>query len=322
MIRLARLLVLGLCLATTGAAMAQGFPSRPIRWVVAYPPGGGTDIMARTVGAQLGKQLSQSVVIENRPGGAGFIGAEAVARSPADGYTIFTGDNGTLVYNPALYKTLPYDPAKDFAPVTLLGRFPLVLLTGNDSPHASAAQVIEQARREPGKLVYASPGVGSPHHLAMELLKREAGLFIVHVPYRGSSGALQDLMGGQIPLFVADSAAALPLIRSGKVRALATFSRARSPALPQLPTFVELGLGKVEAYGWQGIVGPAGMPADVTAQLSRELGVALRTPEVARKLTDFGVELIPGEPAEMARYLATETKVWQGLIRERGITPE
>lgn len=321
--RLSRcVLAFGLCLGVAASALAQGFPNRPIRWIVSYPPGGGTDILARTVGAQLSRQVAQPVVVENRPGGAGFIGAEAAARAAPDGYTIFTGDNGTLVYNPALYKSTPYDPAKDFASVTLLGRFPLVLLTGNDSPFASARQLIEQVRQSPGKLIYASPGVGSPHHLAMELLKREAGLFIVHVPYRGSAGALQDLMGGQIPLFVADSAAALPLVRSGKVRALAVFSRERPATFAQVPTFVELGLGKVEAYGWQGIVAPTGTPADVVALLSRELGAALRAPEVAKKLSDFGIELIPGEPAAMARYLEAETRLWQPLIRERGITAD
>ena len=320
--RLTKIAVLGACLAVGATAMAQSYPTKPIRWVVSYPPGGGTDILARTVGAQLSKQVSQAVVVDNRPGGAGIIGSEHVARSPADGYTIFSGDNGTLVYNPALYKKLPYDPAKDFAPVTMLGRFPLVLLTSKDSPIETATQLFDQIKREPGKLSYASPGIGSPHHLAMELLKQQAGLYILHVPYRGSGGALQDLMGGQIPLFVADSAAALPFIRSGKVRPLAVFSRTRPAAFPQVPTLVELGFPQVEAYGWQRVVVPAGTPREVVSTLSREIAAALNVPEVSKKLVDFGIELTPGEPQEMKRLLESETGIWQPLIRERGISPE
>lgn len=322
-LRFAFLLALWLWgLATGGPAIAQAYPSRPVRWVVAYPPGGGTDILARAVGAQLARQLHQPVVIDNRPGGAGIIGAEHVARSASDGYTLFTGDNGTLVYNSALYKSLRYDPPKDFASVSLLGRFPLVLLTSNESPWGSARQFIEAAKREPGKHSYASPGIGSPHHLAMELLKQEAGLFVLHVPYRGSGGAIQDLMGGRIELFVADSAAALPLIKGGKVRPLAVFSRSRSAVFPQLPTWSELGLTQVEAYGWQGLVVPAATPQDIVTLLSREVGNALRAPEVASRLVEFGVELIPSEPQEMARFLQSEARVWQRLIRERAISPE
>lgn len=322
LLRLALNALLALGLAAPGAALAQAYPAKAIRWVVAYPPGGGTDMLARTVGAQLAKQLNQPVVVDNRPGGAGIIGTEHVARSPADGYTVFTADNGTLVYNSALYKTLPYDPVKDFAPVSLMGRFPLVLLTSNDSPFTSATQLVEQARRQPGKLNYASPGIGSPHHLAMELLKQEAGLFVVHIPYRGSGGAIQDLLGGQINLFVADSAAALPLVRGGKARALAVFSGARSASLAQVPTWKELGHARVEAYGWQGLVVPAGTPPEIVQLLSRELGAALRSAEVSRRLADFGIELIPGEPQEMARYLQAERAIWPRLIRERGITAE
>ena len=305
-----------------GSAVAQSFPTKTMRWVVAYPPGGGTDILARTIGAQLSRQLNQPVVIDNRPGGAGIIGAENVARSAPDGYTLFTGDNGTLIYNVALYKTLPYNPAKDFSSVSMLGRFPLVLLTNNSSPFASARDLIDQAKRHPGKLSYASPGVGSPHHLAMELLKQEAGVFVLHVPYRGSGGAIQDLIGGQIDLFVADSAAALPMIKGGKVRPLAVFSSQRSVSFPQVPTWVELGYQKVQAYGWQGMVVPVGTPREVTSTLNRELGVALRSPEVAQRLADFGVELIPGTPQEMASFMELEAGVWQRLIRERGITPD
>lgn len=303
-------------------SQAQSYPSKPIRWVVAYPPGGGTDLLARLVGSQLSKQMGQPVVIENRPGGAGFIASEAVARSPGDGHTIFTGDNGTLVYNSALFKRTPYDAVKDFAAVGLMARFPLVLLANANSPFATASQMIETGKRRPGQLNYGSPGLGSPHHLAMELLKQKAGLFIVHVPYKGSGPALQDLIGGTLELFVADTAAALPMIRSGKVKALAVFSKSRMTALPEIPTFIELGFEGVEAYGWQALVVPASTPKDIVSKLNAELIKAIQAPEVAPKLIDFGLELIPSDPPTMTRYLADETRLWHELIRERKITLE
>ncbi|MBN9427322.1 MAG: tripartite tricarboxylate transporter substrate binding protein [Burkholderiales bacterium] len=301
-------------------AVAQTYPARQIRWVVSYPPGGGTDFLARTVGNQIAKQISQSVVIDNRPGGAGVIASETVARSPGDGYTVFTGDNGTLVYNAALFKKIPYAPLNDFAPVGLMARFPLILLANNDAPFANAQALIEQIKRNPAKLSYASPGVGSPHHLAMELFKQRAGLFVVHVPYRGSAGAIQDLISGQIPLFVADSAAALPMIRAKKLKPVAVFSKNRVAALPDTPTFVELGYRDVEAYGWQGLVAPAGTPKDVVAKLNTEMVKAIQAPEIAGKLVEFGLELTPSTPDEMGAYLASETKLWHQLIKERGLT--
>lgn len=320
-----RFVVAGLALIVASLSsytFAQGYPSRPIKWVVSYPPGGGTDFLARTVGAQLAKQLAQSVVIENKPGGAGVIATESVAKSPADGYTIFTGDNGTLVYNAALFKKIPYAPLSDFAPVGLMARFPLVLLANNEAPFANARALLEQVKKNPGKFSYASPGVGSPHHLAMELLKQRGNLFILHVPYRGSGGAIQDLIGGQIPLFVADSAAALPLVRSGKVKAVAVFSKSRMVALTDTPTFVELGYGDVEAYGWQGLVAPASTPKDVVIRLNQEMIKAIQNPEIAAKLTDFGLELIPGAPEAMGNYLGSETKLWHQLIKQRQLALE
>lgn len=304
------------------SAFAQGYPNRPIKWVVAYPPGGGTDFLARTLGQQMSRQMGQPIVIDNRPGGAGMIGSEVAARSPGDGYTLYTGDNGTLVYNPALFKKIPYAPLTDFTPVSMMARFPLVLLANNDAPFGTARALIDQIKRQPGKLSYASPGMGSPHHLAMELLKQRANLFILHVPYRGSGGAIQDVVGGQIQLFVADSAAALPLVRSQKVKALAVFSKNRSPALPDVPTFAELGYPDVEAYGWQGMVVPASTPRDIVQRLNQELTRAIQNPEVVRKFADFGLDLIPGTPEAMSRYLAEETRVWHQLIKERQISLE
>lgn len=304
------------------AAVAQSFPSRDFRWVVSYPPGGGSDFLARTVGAQLSAQTKQPVVIDNRPGAAGFVAAELVARAPGDGYTLFTGDNGTLVYNAALFKKTPYNASTDFAPVGMMARFPLVLVARADTPYTSAKVFLEAIRRQPGALNYGSPGLGTPHHLAMELLKQSADLSIVPVQYRGSGPAVTDLLGGQVPVVILDTAAALPMIRSGKVKALAAFSQARSAALPDTPTFVELGFDGVEAYGWQALVVPASTPKDVIHRLSAELTRAIRTPEVAAKLTDFGLELTPGDPAAAGRYIEGEVQLWHQLIKRRNIKLE
>lgn len=317
-----RFAVLAGLAALAFSAFAQSYPNRPIKWVVAYPPGGGTDFLARTLGQQMSRQMGQPVVIDNRPGGAGMIGSEVAARSPADGYTLYTGDNGTLVYNSALFKKIPYAPLTDFAAVSMMARFPLVLLANNDAPFGTARALIDQIKRKPGQLSYASPGMGSPHHLAMELLKQRANLFILHVPYRGSGGAIQDVVGGQIQLFVADSAAALPLVRTQKVKALAVFSKNRSPALPDVPTFAELGYPDVEAYGWQGMVVPANTPKEIVLRLNQELTRAIQNPEVVRKFADFGLDLIPGTPESMTRFLAEETRIWHQLIKERQITLE
>lgn len=304
------------------ATASDPYPGKPIRWVVGYAAGGGTDALARMVGAQLSTQLGQPVLIENRPGGATVIAADATARSPADGYTIMSADGGTLVYNTALFKKLSYQPAKDFAPVALLGRFPLLLAVGATSGYTDVRQLIDAMKRDPGKLSYGSPGVGGPHHLAMEMLKERNKLDVVHTPYRGAAPALQDLLGGQIPLMVVDTVAAMPMIKAGKIRALATFGKTRLTALPEVPSLVELGYADIEVMPWQGIVVPAATSKEVIARLSTELRRAVAHPSVHSRFLELGLLPTPADTAAMQLQWKQDMEFWPRLIREKGISAE
>ena len=307
-------------IAPAGSVWAQAYPTKPVRWIVPYPPGGGSDFLARTVGAQLEKQMSQPIVVENRPGAATMIGAEAVARAPADGYTLLSGDNGTFVFNTALYKKVPYDPLKDFAPIGLMARFPLIVVVNPSTGFKTMRDLLDAARKEPGKLSYASVGAGSPHHLAMELIKDRTGAFIVHIPYRGAAPAVQDVLGNQLPVMVIDTAVGLQHIRAGKLVPLGVLSRQRLAALPNVPTLEEHGIRDTEVYAWQGMVVPAATPRDMCAKLTAELMRAISTPEVTRKLQEFGLEPIPGNAEQMAAYIKSETARWHALIKQRNLT--
>jgi len=315
-------------IALTAAALLQAmpvaaqdsFPSKPIRWVIGTAAGGGSDIVARTIAAQLSQQLGQQVIVDNKPGGGTTIAADLVARAPADGYTILTADVGTLVFNTALFKKLPYTPTKDLAPVGTLAQFPLLLAVGANSEFKDAKSLVEAIRRNPGKLTYGSAGVGSPHHLAMEMLKDQAKLFITHVPYRGAAPAVQDTVGGMIPLMVVDTASGMQMIKAGRMKVLATFTRGRVASLPEVPTLMELGLTQIEAASWQGMVAPAGTPKEIVAKLSNELQKAINSPSVQGRLRDLGLEPLPSTQAEMGERWAKDDKVWPQLIRTRGIT--
>jgi tripartite-type tricarboxylate transporter receptor subunit TctC len=308
-----------LALACVAPAAADDFPAKPLKWLVGFPAGGGTDFLARTVGQQLSQQLGQPVVIENRPGAASSIAAEAAAHAPADGYTLLTADNAVLIFNPVLYKKLGYEPARDFAPVGLMARFPLILAVHPGSGITTVQQWIEAVKKAPGRYSYASPGVGTPHHLAMELIKQRLGLFLVHVPYRGAAPAVQDVAGGQVPMMIVESGGGLPMIKAGKLRPLAVVSARRMPVLPDVPTFAELGYKELEVYAWQGVVVPKATPKPVVDKLSLELQKAVAAPEVKRKLLEYGMEVNPSDPTLMASYMAMETALWQPLIKQRGI---
>jgi len=314
------LLVASSLISATWAA--DFYPSRAMRWIVAYAPGGGSDVLARAVAEQLSAQMGQPVLVENRPGGATIIGAELVAKSPADGYTIFTADNGTLIFNTALFRKLPYDPVKDFAPVGLMARFPLLLAVNPSSGYTSAKDLIEAMRKEPGKLSYASPGVGSPHHLAMEMLKQHARFDATHIAYKGMAPAIQDVVGGQLPVIVVDTAAGGPMIKSGKLKVVATFSKTRLASMPDVPTLMELGYTDVEATAWQGLVVPAGTPKEVVDKLNAELQNAINAPSVRTRLLELGVEPTPSDPSTMAAHWRNDMAYWPKLIQERKITLE
>jgi len=314
----------GLALAAAFApsfAQAQAWPAKPIRWVVAYPAGGGSDFLARQLAPQLGKQLGQTLVIDNRPGAAGIIGTDNAAKSPPDGYTIVTGDNGAMVFHEAMYKKIPYAPG-DLAPVGFMARFPLIVAVNPSAGFSDGKQWLEALKKNPGKFSYASPGIGSQHHLAMELLKDRTQAFVVHVPYRGTALAVQDVIAGQVPMMVLDTAAGLPQIRSGKVKALAVMSKKRIAALPDVPTLDELGVKDFEVAAWQGLFVPKGTPADIVSRLTVEMNKAITVPEVKAKLEDFGLEVLPSDGPALASFIQKETTFWHALIKERKLSAE
>ena len=317
--RLARCLAVLSLFAAAGAS-AQTFPAKPIRWLVPYAAGGGSDFLARTVAQTLSTQVGQPVLVDNKPGGNTALAAAETARASADGYTVLSADNGTLVFNPALYKSLSYSPTKDLAPVTLMGKFPMILVVGANSGIATAKDFIAKAKAKPGDVSYASAGAGSPHHLAMELLKVEAGLFMVHVPYRGAAPALADVVGGQLPAMMVDLAAGAGFIKGGKVRALAVANPTRLPQLPDVPTFAELGYKNVEAAALVGVVVPSATPPEVVNTLNRQLVAAINEPSVRTRMVDFGVEPVANTPAQYAALLKSETTRWHKLIRDLKIT--
>jgi tripartite-type tricarboxylate transporter receptor subunit TctC len=313
--------LLALLFATPLLATAQNWPAKPIKWIVAYPAGGGSDFLARQLAPQLGKQLGQTIIIDNRPGAGGSIGTDAAAKSPADGYTLLTGDNGAMVFNSAMYKKLAYSPG-DFTPVGFMARFPLILTVNPASGFTSAAQWLAEVKTKPGFYSYASPGIGSPHHLAMELIKERTHSFIVHVPYRGTAFAVQDVMAGIVPMAILDTAAGLPQIRSGKLRALAVLSKKRLPSLPDVPTFEEIGLKDVDVAAWQGLFVPKGTPEPIVARLTAEMNKAITTPDVRARLEDFGLEVAPSDGPALTKFIQQETTAWHALIRERKLAAE
>ena len=304
-------------LAGVSAVQAQvAYPAKPIRWIVPYPAGGGSDFLARTIGNQLAIDVAQPVLIDNKAGGNTAIAAAETARAAPDGYTVLSADNGTLVFNPVLYRNLSYNPTRDLAPVTLMGRFPMVLIVGPASNAKDAKDFIAQAKAQPGKISFASAGAGSPHHLAMELLKQQAGLHMVHIPYRGAAPALADVAGGQLAAMMTDVAAGNAFIKGGKVRALAVANATRLPQLPDVPTFAELGIPNVEAAALVGLVAPAATPPEVIASLQKSVAAAIRNPAVNKKLMDFGVEPVGSSSAEFAALIASESTRWHKLIRD------
>ena len=311
-----------LCLSAVALpAAGQSYPSKPIRLVVPFPAGGGTDFFARTVGAKMSETLGQPIVVDNRPGGSTIIGAENVKGSAPDGYTVLLGDLGTYALNPSLFKKLPYDPAKDFAPVTLTGRFVLTIAVNPSVLNVSSVkELIDAAKKEPGKINYASPGTGSPHHLAMELFAKDAGIKLTHVPYKGAAPAIQDLLGGQVAVMPLDIAAGMQHIKSGKIKVIATATPAPVAALPGVPTIASAGLPGFEAWAWQGFAVPKGTPPEVIAKLREGYIQAIADPAVRAKLVEAGIEPLQSTPQEMANYMSAETTKWSKVIKDASIT--
>jgi tripartite-type tricarboxylate transporter receptor subunit TctC len=309
-------------LLATAARAADAYPNHALRWIVAYPAAGGSDFLARQLAPQMGKQMGQTIVVDNRPGAAGIIGTEAASKQAGDGYTLLTGDNGAMVFHTALYKTLPYNPA-DFVPIGFMASFPLILAVNPNAGFTSAAQFVDLVKRNPGKYSYASPGAGSPHHLAMELFKQRTGSFIVHVPYRGTAPAMQDVLSGQVPMMIIDTAAGLAQIKSGRLKALAVLSPHRIALLPDVPTLAEVGdpaLKGFQAEAWQALFAPKGTPPEIARRLTAEMHQAILTPDVKARLEAFGLEVAPGDGPQLAAFIQKETAFWHALIRERHLT--
>jgi tripartite-type tricarboxylate transporter receptor subunit TctC len=311
----------GLAFAGATSAGAQAaYPNRPIRLVVPYPPGGGTDYFARLVGGVMGEALGQPVIVENRAGAATIIGAEAVARSAPDGYTILLGDTATFAANKSLYQKLPYDPQKDFAPISLTGRFAIVLLVNTSKLKvASLKDLVDAAKPAAGAVDYASPGVGSPFHLATELLAGAAGIKLNHVPYRGVAPALQDLAAGQMGMMFVDFASARSQLATPGIKAIAVASPTQLAGLPGVPTVAESGFPGFEAWAWQGFVAPAGTPAEIVGRLNASYLAAAKNPEIVAKLTAAGIDVLQSTPAEFSAYMRSETEKWEKVVKAANI---
>ena len=317
------LLACALASATLPAARAQApaasWPSKPIRWVVPFPPGGAMDAIARTLGEKAGKTLGQPFVIENKPGAGGNIGADFVAKQPGDGYTLMITSIG-MATNKPLYGKLSYDPIKDFAPVSLLAVVPNVLVTNATQPDVKTAKdVIAAARKTPGKLTYASAGNGTSIHLAGEVFTSLAQVDMLHVPYKGSGPAVSDLLGGQVNYMFDSITSARPHIESGKLRALGLTTAKRSKTLPNVPTLAEAGLPGYEVSPWFAVFMPAATPKDIVAKVNAALLEAMKDPDVVKRFETIGAEPVGSTPEEMAQHLARESERWTKLIQERGI---
>ena len=314
------LLAFALALAPRVAA-AQAYPSKPIRWIVPFPPGGPADLLARAVGAKLQEAFGQSVVVENRPGAAGNLGVDQAAKSPADGYTLVVVPTGNITVNPTLFPNLPYK-VSDLAPVTLMANVENVLVVNPGVAAKSMQDLVALAKAKPGSLSFASPGPGSQAHLAGEYVKFAAGVDLTHVAYKGTGPALNDLLGGQISMMFSQTSSALPHIKAGKLRAIGAASARRSAVMPDVPTVAEQGFPGFEATSWYALMVPAGTPQDVIARLHAETVKAVRAPDLKEKLAGLGAEAVGNSPAELAAQIQREGARWAEVIRKQGLKAE
>lgn len=301
---------------------ADAYPSKPIRLIVPYPPGGPADALARIVSEQIGAQMGQPMVVDNRPGAAGNIGMALGAKSAADGYTLVLAPAGNLTVNPSLYPNVPYDVGKDFAPVTVVAAVPNILVVNPSIPARNLTEFIAYAKAHPGQLNYSSPGAGSGAHLAGELFKSTTGVDMVHIPFNGIAPAVTAVLGGQVQLMFAGAPAVLQHVQTGKLRALGVASLKRIAAAPELPTLSESGLTGFDVTSWYSIVAPAGTPPEIVARLQTEIAKALREADVREKLAAQGAEPIGNSPAEFAVMIRTETAKWSQIVKSAKITVE
>jgi tripartite-type tricarboxylate transporter receptor subunit TctC len=320
-----RSLLQGLALGTTvpGLALAQDkYPSKVINWICPYAAGGNADNRSRQVAKVMGQLLGQPIIIDNKAGAGGNIGTEAIARGKPDGYTIGMGNFAPLAVNHALFKKLNFDPFTDIVPIGLIERGPLILMVRNDSPYKTVKDIVEAAKKAPGKLSYASGGIGGTHHLSGALFEHTAGVDMIHAPYKSGSAAATDLMGGQVTMMFEQMYAAMPSIQGGKMRALAITSKNRSALLPNIPTMAEQGFPQVEVLNWQGLVAPKGTPPDIIKLLNATLNKALQDPDLKQKILSQGNEVGGGTPEQFAALIKAEAPRWGKVVKDAKIEPE
>jgi len=314
-------LLLALALCFPFVIYSQPYPTKPIRIIVTYPAGGGADAMARLIAPKLGEALGQPVLVENRGGASGTIAAELVAKSAPDGATLML-DATAFAVNQSLYPKLPYDPEKSFAPITLLALFPNIVVVHPSYPVSSVRELIAKIKAEPGRIAFASSGNGSAQHLAAELFRQRAGLDMVHVPYKGGGPALIDVMGGQVPIYFANMASALPHVKNGKLKALAVTGAQRSSAAPELPTVAESGMPGYQVYEWNAIFAPAGTPPAIINRLQAEIAKVVRIPEVRERMLALGGEIVASSPADLAAWVREQSASWSRVVKAGNIKLE
>jgi len=310
-------LAFAFALAAPSIVIAQAWPTKPIRFIVPYPPGGTSDILARTIGARLSAPLGQPVVIDNRPGAGGNIAADHVAKSPPDGYTLIMGTS-SLAISQSLYRKLSYDLIQDFAPVTQAVNYTNLLVVHPSAGVSNVAELLALARAKPGALSYGTAGNGTPPHMTGELFKSYTGVNILHIPYKGGAPAIADLVAGQIPMMFDNVPPLLPHVRSGRIKALAVTSLARIAVLPDVPTLHELGLKDFDAVGWNGLLAPAGTPREIVSRLNAEVVRVLRIPEVRDQLTSQGADVVGNSPEAFSAWIKAEVKKWADVVKVSG----
>jgi tripartite-type tricarboxylate transporter receptor subunit TctC len=313
-----------LCAALAGAALLAGpagaqpaWPQKPVRLVVGFPPGGANDILARLVGAKLQDQWGQPVLVENKPGANAIIATEFVAKSAPDGYTLLVGASGAMAFNPGLYAKLPYDPLRDFEPVTMLGSFPLVLAVNPSLPAQSVKELVDLARAAPGKFHYSAGS--TPFQLAMELLKQQTGIAVNHIAYKGSAQAVAAAMANDVQMTIVDAPPAVPQIRAGKLRGLAVTSRTRAPILPELPTMIEAGIADFEVVLWTSLFAPAGTPRALVERLQQQIAAVLRLADVRERMASLGIDPVGNTPAELAAVLRADVQKWTAVAKSANV---
>jgi tripartite-type tricarboxylate transporter receptor subunit TctC len=317
--RIARCLLVFAAMLAAMPAYAESWAAKPMKFVVPFTPGGGNDILARLLGEPLTAALGQPIVVENKPGAGGNIGAEYVARSAADGYTYLVAAISVLAFNPSMYAKVGFDPVKDFTPVARLGVLPVVLAVHPDVRATSVAELIAFAKANAGSLSYASAGIGSPHHLSAELFKAMTGAPMQHVPYKGGGPAATDLVAGRVQVMFAPVNNVMPFVKRGQLRVLGVGSDRRLPSLPEVPTIAESGVPGYQTDNWIGVVAPAGTPKDIVDALGRQLAAALARPQVLEKLGALGIEAAPNGPEQFAALIRADIARWSAVIRDAGI---